>query len=123
MKRHRSRVYEVCVNERFNRTFNEQIFKYFFANNTRKFVDVHDLLVDQYNDTIHSSINMIPKEASRKENENKVRIHLYPELGDKTLAPKCSSGDNVRITLKKNHLIRDKLKDGRKMFLQFSKFD
>ena len=57
--------------ERFNRTNKEKIFKYFSANNTRKFVDVLDLLVDQYNNTIHSSIKMTQKEASRKENEIK----------------------------------------------------
>ena len=45
-----------CVIERFNRTIKEQMFKYFSANNTRTFVDVFDLLADQYNDTIHSSI-------------------------------------------------------------------
>ena len=56
--------------ERFNRTIKEKMFKYFSANNTRKFVDVLDLLVDQYNNTIHSSIKMIPNEASCKENEN-----------------------------------------------------
>ena len=61
-----------CVIERFNRTIKEKMFKYFSANNTRKYVDVHDLLIDQYNNTIHSSIIMSPKEASRKENENKV---------------------------------------------------
>ena len=61
-----------CVIERFNATSKEKIFKYFSANYTRKFVDVLDLLVDQYNNTIHSSIKMIPKEASRKKNENKV---------------------------------------------------
>ena len=44
------------------------MFKYFSADNTRKFVDVLDLLVDQYNNTMHSSIKMTPKEASRKEN-------------------------------------------------------
>ena len=75
--------------------------KYLSANNTRKFVDVLDLLVDQYNNAIHSSINMTPKEASRKENANKVWINLYPELGGKTLAPKFSIGDHVRITKKK----------------------
>ena len=48
------------------------MFKYFSANNTRKYVDVLELLVDQYNNTIHSSIKMTPMEASRKENENKV---------------------------------------------------
>ena len=61
-----------CVIERFNRTIKEKMFKYFSANNTRKYVDVLDLLADQYNNTIHSSIKMTPKEASRKENENKV---------------------------------------------------
>ena len=56
---------------------------YFSANNTRKCVDVLDLLVDQYNKTIHSSIKMAPKEASRKKNENKVWRNLYPDLGSK----------------------------------------
>ena len=79
------------------------MFKYFSANNTRKYVDVLDLLVDQYNNTINSSIKMSPKEASRKENENKVWRNLYPEFGGKTLAPKFSIGDNVRITKKKNN--------------------
>ena len=36
-----------CVIERFNRTIKDKMFKYFSANNTRKFVDVLDLLVDQ----------------------------------------------------------------------------
>ena len=38
-----------CVIERFYRTIKEKMFKYFSANYTRKFVDVLDLLVDQYN--------------------------------------------------------------------------
>ena len=74
------------------------MFKYFAANNTRKFVDVLDLLVDQYNNPINSSIKMTQKEVSRKENENKVWRKLYPEFGDKTLTPKFSIGDHVRIT-------------------------
>ena len=44
---------------------------------------------------------MTPNEASRKENENKVWRNLYPELGGKTLSPKFSIGDNVRIAMKK----------------------
>ena len=44
---------------------------------------------------------MTPKEASRKKNENKVWRNLYPEFGGKTLAPKFSIGDNIRITKKK----------------------
>ena len=45
---------------------------------------------------------MTPKEACRKENENKVWRNLYPQFGGKTLAPKFSIGDNVRITKNKN---------------------
>ena len=53
------------------------MFKYFSANNTRKYLDVLDLLVEQYNNMIHSSITMTPKEASRKENENKVWRNIW----------------------------------------------
>ena len=56
------------------------MFKNCSANNTRKYVDVLDLLVEQYNNTIHSAIKMTQKEASRKENENKVWRNLYPNL-------------------------------------------
>ena len=35
-----------CVIERINRTIKEKMFKYFSANNTRKLVDVLDVLVD-----------------------------------------------------------------------------
>ena len=84
----------------FNRTIKEKMFKYFSANNTRKYV-VLDLLVDQYNNAIHSSIKMTLKEASREEKENKVWKNLYPEFGSKTMAPKFSIGDHVRITKKK----------------------
>ena len=90
-----------CVIERFNRTIKENMFKNFFANNTRNFIDVLELLVDQYNNATHSSIKMTPKEASHKENENQVWRNLYLEFGGKTLTPKFSIGDNVRITKKK----------------------
>ena len=87
--------------ERFNRTIKEQLFMYFSTNNRRKFVDVLHLLLDQYNNAIHSSIKMTPKEASRKENENKMWRNIYTEFGGKTLTPTFSIGDNVRITNKK----------------------
>ena len=38
-----------CMIERFNRTIKEKMFKYFSANNTRKYVDILDLLVNQFN--------------------------------------------------------------------------
>ena len=77
------------------------MFKYFSANNTRKYIDVLDFVVEQYNNTIHSSIKMTPVEASRQVNENKVWRNLYPEFGGVTFIPKFSIDDNVRITKKK----------------------
>ena len=87
--------------ERFNRAIKEKMFKYFSANYTRKYVDVLELLVEQYNIAIHSSIEMTPKEVSRKENENKMWRNLYSEFGCKTLTPIFSIVDHVRITKKK----------------------
>ena len=111
------------MSERFNRTIKKKMFKYFSVNNKRKCIDVLALLVDQYNNTIHSSIKMTPKEASHKENENKVWRNLYPEFGGKTMALKCSIGDHVRITKKKKTFDKDGLKDGWKRFLKFQKFN
>ena len=44
---------------------------------------------------------MTPKEASRKENENKIWRNLYLKYGGKTMTPKFSISDSVRITKKK----------------------
>ena len=109
--------------ERCHTTIKEKLFKYFSTNNTRKFVDVLDLLVDQYNNTIHSSIKMTPKEASRKESENKVWRNLYPEFSGKIFSPQFSIGDHVRIRKKRKHLIKDTLKDERMRFSKFQKFN
>ena len=90
-----------CVIERFNRPIKEKMFKYFSANNTRKFVDVLHLLVDQYKNTIQLSMNMTPREASNKKIENKAWKNLYQEFGGQTLTRKFAIGDSVRITNKK----------------------
>jgi len=55
----------------------EKMFKYFTANSTRKYVDILDKRVDRYNNTVHSSIDITPKEASEKNKEVKVRRKLY----------------------------------------------
>ena len=79
----------------------DKIFKYFIANSTRKYIDVLDkLVVNQYNNSVHSSIKMSPVEPSQKKNENKVVSYLYPDFGGKILTPYFSVGDNVRITKK-----------------------
>ena len=78
------------------------MWKYFTDNNTYKYIDVLPDLVEDYNNTVHSSTKLTPKEASKKKNELTVWRNLYPDrfkIND--LTPKFSVGDEVRITKKK----------------------
>jgi hypothetical protein len=100
-----------CVVERWNGTMKQKMFKYFTANDTNKYYDVLDELVNVYNNTKHSSIKMTPVEASNKENESTVYENLYgvsdaqesDSESKKNVAykPKFAVGDRVRITKKK----------------------
>ena len=89
--------------ERWNRTMKERMFKYFTANNTRRYIDILDQLVQNYNNTKHYSIKMTPVQASEKRNENKVYKTLYPDEVDRqNIKHKFKVGDKVRITKKKS---------------------
>ena len=88
--------------ERWVRTIKEKIWKYFTDNNTYKYIDVLPDLVEDYNNTVHSSIKLTPKEASKKKNELTVWRNLYPDRYKKyNITPKFSVGDKVRISKKK----------------------
>jgi len=80
----------------------EKMFKYFTANSTRKYGDILVELVDQYNNTVHSSIGVTPKEASEKKNEAKLWRNLYGNYASqKRTIPKFKVNDKGRITRKK----------------------
>ena len=88
------------VVERWNRTMKEKMFKYFSANSTRKYSHILDEMVNNYNNTKHSSIKMTPVEASDKKNKNRVWMNLNGKATN-PVKPKFSVGDKVRITKKK----------------------
>lgn len=92
-----------CIVERYNRTMKEKMYKYFTANNTRRYVDVLDSMVKIYNNTIHHSTKVTPVEASLKKNEGIVMFNLYGKemLSSAATAAKFKVGDKVRITVKK----------------------
>ena len=48
------------------------MWKYLTANNTRFYLDALDQMVKNYNDEVHSTIKMTPKEASKDINRGKV---------------------------------------------------
>ena len=88
--------------ERWIRTMKEKIFKYLTDNNTNRYIDVLAELVEEYNNTVHSSTKLTPIDASKEENELKVWRNLYPDrYKTSRLNPKFSVGDEVRITKKK----------------------
>lgn len=86
------------VIERWISTMKQHMFRYFTANETKKYYDVLDKLVKNYNNTFHSSIKMTPVEASKLENESTVYKNLYPEKEEKIKKPKFKVGDRVRIS-------------------------
>ena len=88
--------------ERWIRTMKEKMWKYFTDNNTYNYMDVLPELVEDYNNTVHSSTKLTPIDASKKKNELTVWRNLYPDRYKiNNLTPKFSVGDEVRITKKK----------------------
>ena len=87
------------VVERWIRTMKNRMWKMFTANDSTVYWDKIDKLVDDYNNTKHSSVKMTPNEASKKENEGKVFVNLYGDLIYwKPKKPKFAIGDKVRIS-------------------------
>ena len=87
------------VDERWNRTMKNRMWKMFTANSNTVYWDKLDKLVDNYNNTKHSNVKMSPNEASKKENEEKVFVNLYGDfIYWKPKKPKFAIGDKVRIS-------------------------
>lgn len=81
--------------ERFNRTLKDKMYKYFTANDTKRWVDVLPDLVQNYNNSFHRSIKMTPNEAVKNprkawENLNKITVSQ--------ISPTFTPGDFVRIS-------------------------
>lgn len=65
-----SKTKNSSVVKRWNRTIKNRMWKMFSTKNNTVYCDKIDVLVDQYNNTKHSSVEMTPVEASEKKNEN-----------------------------------------------------
>jgi len=86
------------VVERWNRTMKNKMWKMFTANNNRIYYDKLDDLVNQYNNTKHSSIKMTPTEGSNKKNQGTVYFNLYGNSKQVATKPKYKIDDKVRIS-------------------------
>jgi transposase InsO family protein len=89
---------KASIVERFNRTLKTKMWKYFTQIGTRKWIDIVDDLVYNYNNSYHRSIKMTPVEGSKKENESIVYKNLYRESKLSKKSNKFKVGDKVRIS-------------------------
>jgi hypothetical protein len=97
------------IAERRNLTMKQRMFKYFTANDTRRYFDVLNDMVSEYNNTKHSAIKMTPVNSSNPENLNRTYLNLYGDIvHDKSPKPmpKFAVGDKIRITVKKTCFAR-----------------
>ena len=79
----------------------------FTANNTRFYLDVLDQMVKNYNDKVHSTIKMTPKEASNDINREKVYFNIIRKQNKSRTSIKYKKGDrsvsaNIKDILKRD---------------------
>lgn len=98
---------KLSIVERFNRTLRELFMKYMNQNDKTRWVDVHEDILQNYNNSIHSSTKMKPKdvtpEQQKKLNEDKIILaqNIVKDI------PKLVVGDKVRKVIKKKLFEKD----------------
>lgn len=91
---------KASIAERFNRSLKERMWRYFTAQNTRRFVEVLPKLVNAYNHSFHRTIGMCPADV-RAKHEKGIWIRMFGNLPIPQKRIKFSPGDSVRMTRKK----------------------
>jgi len=93
--------------ERFNRTFQNILYKYMEESQTKTYVDKLQSFVDLYNNKYHRIIRTTPYEAEKQSNYSAVlsAVERYYSRNQREIekTPKFKIGDHVRITAQKNY--------------------
>ena len=91
----RNSSYGAVFAETFNRTIRDLLKKIVFEKGDANWIDVLQTVTKQYNNRIHSSTKLSPKDASLKKNEG----YFYKNLLDKRnkIKPKFQLNDLVRV--------------------------
>ena len=90
----RNSSYGAVFAERFNRTIRDLVKKPVFEKGDGNWIDVLPVITKQYNNRIHSSTKLSPKDASLKKNEGFVYKNLLDKR--KKVKPKYEIGDLIR---------------------------
>ena len=91
---------KAAIVERVNRTLKNKMYRYFRAENTFRYMDVLQDLVESYNNTYHRSIGMKPSQVISR-NEFQVFRRLFPAAHLQKRRVESKEGDHVRISCKK----------------------
>ena len=92
--------WKASVVERVNRTLKSRIQKYFYENKTKKWIDVYEDVINNYNNTPHSATGVAPNQVSEN-NRDEVYKRLYPDTLLRTIC-KLKVEDKVRTLLEKD---------------------
>lgn len=85
---------KACIAERFIRTFKTNMFREFSARGSYTWLNLLQTLIDKYNNTVHSTIKMKPKDVA----DNSLLLSTYRQ-GDICIKnPKLKTGDFVRVS-------------------------
>ena len=87
--------HKASVAERMIQTLKGRLEKYLWQNKTKRYVDILQQIVDNYNHTPHRSIGMAPVKVTRS-NTEQVFKKLYKDYPLQT-DPRLKIGDKVRI--------------------------
>ena len=79
------------VGERFIRTLKSKIYKYMTSISKNMYIDKLDDIVDEYNNTYHTTIKRKPTDV-----KDNTYINIDKEINDK--GPKFKVGDHLRIS-------------------------
>jgi hypothetical protein len=95
--------------ERFNRTLQILIYKYMTENETNRYIDVLQQLVNTYNNRKHRMINMTPLEAELNENNEHLKLNMIQQKQleqVKNKKPRFTVDSYVRIAKQKGKFSR-----------------
>ena len=89
--------------ERFNRTLKEKIQTRLDAMGLSrdKWLEQLKPIINKYNNTVHSTIDMTPNEAKKRGNKLMVSFNLLNKAKRNRKYPELSVGNNVRVMIKK----------------------
>lgn len=92
---------KAAIIERFNRTLKTKMWKRLHLNGSYKWIDLLPTLVNEYNDTIHTTIKMKPKDVNTSHEKHLLNtVYNYKSV---MKSSKFNVGDHVRIS-KQKHL-------------------